>query len=74
VLWGKRTEDILSRWKRFTVVRNVDDLITHLPPRVLGYFHVGSLLEIGEKGKYSRIDAHRRESILAELRSERIKR
>lgn len=70
VLWGKRTEDILSRWERFTVVRNLDDLITHLPPRALGYFHVGNLLEIGEKGKYSRIDAHRRESILAELRYE----
>jgi len=72
VLWGKRTEDILSRWERFTVVRNLDDLITHLPPRALGYFHVGNLLEIGEEGKYSRIDAHRRESILAELRNQGI--
>jgi hypothetical protein len=58
----------LSRWERFTVIRNIDDIVTHLPPRALGYTHVGHVLEIGEKGTYSRVDAHRPENILAELK------
>lgn len=67
VLWGPRSRELLSRWDRFSVIRNVDDLITHLPPRALGYFHVGRLVEIGEAGKYSRVDAHRGENIMREL-------
>ena len=48
-----------ERWDQFTVVRNTDDLVTHLPPALLGYRHVGRLLIIGEKGRYSAVDAHR---------------
>jgi len=56
-----------ERWRDFFVVRNLDDSITHLPPRIFGYRHVGRLVEIGERGKYSGIDAHRAESYLREL-------
>ncbi|MBQ8746493.1 MAG: lipase family protein [Clostridia bacterium] len=55
-LWPK------ERWQTFTVVRNLDDAVTHLPPAALGYTHVGTMLEIGEKGRYTSIDAHRPES------------
>lgn len=67
VFWGMKTPNLKRRWARFTVIRNVDDLVTHLPPVFLGYSHVGALLEIGEKGKYSAIDAHRAENIQKEL-------
>ena len=67
VLWGKNAKKIAHMWQDFTLIRNIDDLITHLPPRVLGYFHIGKLMEIGEKGKYNRIDAHRPQSYLIEL-------
>lgn len=67
VVWGLLPTDLAARWDRFTVIRNLDDLVTHLPPRALGYTHVGRLLKIGEKGRYSPIDAHRAENILAEL-------
>lgn len=67
VIWGVYGQDILSRWQRFTVIRNIDDIVTHLPPRLLGYTHVGQMLEIGEKGRYSCTAAHRPENILAEL-------
>ena len=67
MLWGKNAKKIAHRWQDFTLIRNIDDLITHLPPRVLGYFHIGKLMEIGEKGKYNRIDAHRPQSYLIEL-------
>ncbi len=64
VIWGAYPAD---RWERFTVIRNVDDLVTHLPPAILGYTHVGEMIEIGARGRYSRIDAHRPENIAAAL-------
>lgn len=67
VLWGNNARKIAHRWENFMLIRNIDDLITHLPPRFFGYFHVGSLLKIGEKGKYNKIDAHRPENYLIEL-------
>ena len=68
VLWGLLSPSLKKRWARFTVVRNMDDPVTHLPPAFLGYSHVGRLLEIGEKGKYPSVDAHRPENILTELK------
>ena len=65
VIWGEIPDD---RWENFTVVRNIDDTVTHLPPAVLGYKHVGKILEIGQKGRYTPIDAHRQENILTELK------
>ena len=67
VFFGIKTRRLARRFADFTVIRNTDDLVTHLPPRALGYFHVGKLLTVGERGKYSRIDAHRPENIMREL-------
>lgn len=69
VICGRTDGDI---WDNFTVIRNIDDIVTHLPPAIFGYRHVGHMLKIGEKGKYSRTDAHRPENILHELRSARL--
>lgn len=67
VLYGCAPPAVAARWRSFFVVRNEDDLVTHLPPRLLGYCHAGNLVTIGEAGRYSGIDAHRPESYLAEL-------
>ena len=67
VLWGFKRKKAKKIFKEFLVVRNSNDIVTHLPPAILGYFHVGKILKIGEKGKYSKIQAHAPESILAEL-------
>ena len=67
VIWGATSGLYQKRWERFTVVRNIDDAVTHLPPAALGYFHVGKMLEVGERAKYTAIDAHRSENILREL-------
>ena len=67
VLWGIKTKAHRQIWQNFMVIRNVDDLVTHLPPAFLGYFHVGKILKIGKKGKYSKIDAHRPENYTREL-------
>ena len=68
VLFGLHRSSLAERWEKFSVVRNIDDLITHLPAAVLGYYHVGKMIEVGECGRYSRIDAHRPENYLCELR------
>ena len=68
VVWGFYGNKIKKRWERFTVIRNIDDIVTHVPPLLFGYFHVGKMLLIGEKGKYSKVDAHREENILNELK------
>ncbi len=74
VIWGMPSAEIRRRWENFTVIRNIDDAITYLPPAVLGYTHVGNMLEIGVRGKYSSIDAHRPENISAELEAYKKKR
>ena len=56
------------RWRNFYVIRNGSDAVTHLPPRVLGYRHVGNLIRIGRIDKYGGIDAHRAENYITELK------
>lgn len=67
VLWGFMGRDLKARWEYFTVVRNPDDIVTHLPPMVLGYTHVGRMLELSPRGSYSATAAHEAENILREL-------
>lgn len=67
VVWGARLYSLTKRWERFLLIRNINDIVTYVPPKIFGYTHVGSLLEIGERGKYSMPDAHRPENIMREL-------
>ncbi len=69
VLWGLNGEKVRRRWDGFYVIRNINDIVTHLPPALLGYSHAGELIEIGAPGLYSAVDAHRPENILTELYS-----
>lgn len=68
VLYGCVPPEIALRWEHFYVIRNENDLITHLPPHFAGYCHVGNLISIGERKQYSGIDAHRPENYLKELK------
>ncbi len=68
VICGRKSYEHERIWQNFTVIRNIDDIVTHLPPSLLGFFHVGKMIEIGKRGKYTRIDAHRPENMLRELR------
>ncbi len=67
VIWGIKSKCHKERWARFYVVKNIDDLITHLPPFIFGYFHVGNMLKIGARGRYSMIRAHFPDSYMTEL-------
>ena len=67
VFWGIKTPGLKRRWENFFVVRNVNDLVTHLPPAIFGYSHVGKMCKIGKRGNYSPVQAHYPENILQEL-------
>ena len=49
------------------MIRNLDDIVTHLPPACFGFSHVGTVLEVGKKGAYTGVQAHFAENILASL-------
>ncbi len=68
VVWGVLPPQVRARWEGFMVIRNRNDSVTHLPPAFLGYRHVGRLLEVGQKGKYKNLEAHKQKNILAELK------
>ena len=71
VYWGFWIPTALrERWRDFTVVRNRGDIVTHLPPEMGGYRHVGRLWEIGKRGVYGGIAAHRPENYTRELQRE----
>ena len=67
VIWGPMPEDVKRRWQTFTVIRNLDDLVTHLPPALWGFRHVGAMLSIGKRGRYSPVSAHLAKNYLKEL-------
>lgn len=48
VLWGFARKSVRERFKGFVVVRNGNDIVTHLPPILFGFHHVGKVLKIGK--------------------------
>jgi hypothetical protein len=67
--WGFKIKKALKeRWEHFYPVRNIDDIVTHVPPLCFGFRHVNKIITVGERKKYNGIDAHRPESYIAELK------
>ncbi len=67
VLWGYIPKAVRERISAFTTVRNIPDIVTHLPPKVFGYQDI-NIKEIGEEGKYKPIEAHYDSAYIAELK------
>lgn len=67
VLWGRMSKAVKKRFEGFYVIRNSGDIVTHVPPAIFGFRHVGNLLEIGEHSDYNIIDAHRSPNYKKEL-------
>lgn len=68
VIWGRLRKAVKERLLGFVVIRNKGDLVTHVPPAILGYKHSSTVLTIGGHTHYGMINAHRPESYLIELR------
>lgn len=66
VLWGYVPKAVRERISAFVTVRNVPDIVTHLPPKVFGYRDI-NIKKIGEKGKYKPIKAHYSSAYIEEL-------
>ena len=67
VIAGYIPDSLKERLKGFTVIRNLDDIVTHLPPRIFGYSHITKPLTVGKRGRYSMIAAHFESSYACEL-------
>ena len=50
VFWGIVPREVKKRLAGFQIVRNGKDIVTHLPPALFGFRHVGELVEIGKGG------------------------
>ena len=70
VIWGALPKAVKNRLQRFFVVRNIPDLVTHLPPVLAGFRHVCRVVKIGERKKYTPIGAHYPSAYQNELESE----
>lgn len=57
VVWGIVPQAVKQRLARFTAVRNIPDIVTHVPPALFGFRHL-NLFKIGKRGKYTPIGAH----------------
>ena len=54
VFFGRMSKKLKERWLTFAPIRNINDIVTHVPPVLFGYRHVTSVVKIGEKGKLIR--------------------
>ena len=68
VVYGCLKRNICERFKNFYVVRNCRDIVTHVPPIIFGFRHVGNIIHIGKKAKYGPINSHRPENYIAQLK------
>lgn len=67
VVYGYLRRKIRARFNNFYVIRNCRDIVTHLPPAIFGFRHVGNIIHIGKKAKYGLISSHKAESYIEEL-------
>lgn len=67
VIAGHIPDALRKRLEGFVVIRNLDDIVTHLPPRIFGYSHVTRPVTIGKRGRYSIFAAHFDTSYIREL-------
>lgn len=59
-------KSLKERWNNCYVFRNSNDIVTHLPPILFGYTHVGKLVKIGRRDRYrfmNSVSAHRPEKV-----------
>lgn len=48
VFWGFIPASLKERVKGFKVVRNGNDIVTHVPPALFGFRHISEMVKIGE--------------------------
>lgn len=59
-LWGIMSKELKERWTDFHIIRNGNDLVTHLPPVIFGYRHITKnivRMKRGVQEEYTKIAA-----------------
>lgn len=46
VIWGTPDEALLKRFEGFTIIRNGNDIVTHLPPKIFGFKDVCKIITL----------------------------
>lgn len=54
----KVKKELKERWERFYLIRTGSDVVTHVPPKLFGYTHVGTVIELGKKNIFRFIKDH----------------
>ena len=67
VVHGCLKRKICERFRHFYVIRNCRDIVTHVPPILFGFRHVGNIIHIGKNAKYGPVNSHRPENYLEQL-------
>lgn len=49
-------KELRERWAHFIMVRNHNDIVTHVPPKFIGFCDVGTILHIGRFQHYEGLD------------------
>lgn len=61
-------KELKERWKNFTLFRNNTDIVTFVPPWILGYCHVGTIQPIGQDKTYGVLKSHYPENVYQSLK------
>lgn len=61
-------KQLKERWRNFVLIRNNKDIVTHVPPAIFGYTHVGSIYQIGKGKKYGSFKSHYQSRIKESLK------
>jgi hypothetical protein len=67
VFWGFVPKAVKKRFNNFKVVRNGNDIVTHVPPALFGFRHITEIIEIGKNKSEGPIDDHRPKNYLLHL-------
>lgn len=71
VLWGIVPREVKRRLSNFVTIRNIPDIVTHVPPMLFGFMNTGTLIKVGKKNKYSPIEAHYASAYIEELNAKK---
>ena len=61
VFWGAVPSEVKARFNNFEVVRNGHDIVTHVPPALLGFRHISKVVLIGDGDSCGPVKDHTKE-------------
>ena len=68
-------KELRVRWENFYPIRNINDIVTHVPPRIFGFVHTNKVVTIGTKKNLNRhtkfkcVDAHYSDNYILSLKN-----